>query len=98
MRIIRWMLIAAMLVVLGEKFAYGASYELRDRAGNVVVLLDAPCEQGGWLAGWRRATLHYDGKDYAACWVAMGEMVMVLDSSGDVTPVPRAAFRRLQEG
>jgi len=66
----------------------------RDAEGNAVTLQEAPCTAAPWLKDWKKATMLHQGKLYSACWKLHGNMVVVLDSDGDVTPVPMTAFRQ----
>ena len=84
--------IAGAMVFSGRAFA--DTYTLRDEAGSVVRLLEEPCEgPPAWL-GLRKATVLYHGKDYDACWVGVGQVVVVFDSNGDATPIPAAQFTK----
>lgn len=93
--LIIWCLIVSLIFWASQ--AFGASYYMQDREGNMVILYDEPCPQPGWLSGWKKAALTYKGKDYEACWIGLGDNVMVFDSSGDVTPVPVRAFKKAAE-
>ena len=77
--------------------AIAASYVAKDAAGNVVRLLDEPCEvASGWLKA-RKAYFRYEGKEYKSCWIGFKDLVLILDETGDVTPLPVQAFRK-EEG
>lgn len=77
--------------------AIAASYVAKDAAGNVVRLLDEPCDvASGWMKA-RKAYYKYEGKEYKSCWIAVRDLVLVFDETGDVTPLPVQAFRK-EEG
>lgn len=95
-RFILFALFVCLLLV--GTMALGATYTMQDRQGNVVMLYDQPCEQRGWFSTWKKAQVKYQGKDYEACWSAVGGNVLVFDSAGDLTPVPIQMFRKMQEG
>lgn len=77
--------------------AYAATYVAKDAAGNVVRLLDEPCDVAtGWLKA-RKAYFRYEGKEFKSCWIATKDVVLILDETGDVTPLPVQAFRK-EEG
>lgn len=95
----RWV-IALFLAAIAFFFAsaaFGATYGLQDQAGNKVTLHDTDCEVP-FLKGWKKASFRYEGKDLTACWVASKGVVFVVDSTGDLTPIPVQAFTKLQEG
>lgn len=70
-----------------------ADMMLKDGSGNSIVLHEGKCTVLSWLKDWRQATMQYRGTMFEACWRIQGDMVVVLDSGGDVTPVPMQAFR-----
>lgn len=77
--------------------AIAATYVAKDAAGNVVRLLDEPCDvASGWLKA-RKAEFLYQGKSYKSCWLSVKDVVIVLDETGDVTPLPIQMFRK-EEG
>lgn len=77
--------------------AIAATYVAKDAAGNVVRLLDEPCEvTSGWMKA-RKAEFRYEGKEYKSCWIAVKDLVLLFDETGDVTPLPIQAFRK-EEG
>ena len=100
-QLVKWVLIVGIAVAL-TTFATcsnAAVYILRDQAGNQVLLFDEKCEAAPWLSKWQKANMHYNGRDYAACWKTSGSAtVIVLDEAGDITALPMAAFRRMTEG
>jgi len=65
----------------------------KDNNGNSVTLHEAPCVSSPWLKDWKTATFIYGGKTYAACWRIQNNMVIVIDSAGDVSPLPMEAFK-----
>lgn len=70
------------------------TYSTTDGSGNTVRLTLEPCPDApGWLT-LRRAEMRYEGVDYAACWVALGQTVIVFDSNEDITPVPAQSFQK----
>lgn len=77
--------------------AIAGSYVARDAVGNVVRLLDEPCEvTSGWLKA-RKAEFLYQGRQFKSCWIAVKDVVLIVDETGDVTPLPVQAFRK-EEG
>lgn len=90
-------LTAGLIMLLVGSLAFGATYGLQDQAGNRLTLHDDPCTVA-FLKGWKRASFRYEGKDLKACWMASNGLVYVVDESGDLTPVPTAAFTKMQEG
>lgn len=40
---------------------------------------------------------HYDGKDYAGCWIQNEDKVYVIYEDGDQGVIPVAAFHKLKE-
>lgn len=70
-----------------------AAMVAKDREGNSVTLQETACVSDMWLKEWKAATMFYQGKQYAACWRLQGNTVVVIDSAGDVTPLPMTAFR-----
>ena len=98
-RVKRWA-IAFFLAAIAFVFAsavFGATYGFQDRAGNRVTLHDTDCHVP-FLKGWRTAKIRYQGQDFQGCWVASYGIVFVVDEAGDVMPIPREAFTKLQEG
>lgn len=62
-----------------------------------LTLYKTPCSMGGWFEKWKSAHWMYKGKPYEACWAVQptrqgGQMVIVIDSSGVVTPIDPRAF------
>lgn len=91
------LILVVALLALHIASAYAATYVAKDAAGNVVRLLDEPCDvASGWLKA-RKAEFLYQGKRYKSCWLAVKEVVLILDETGDVTPLPVQAFRK-EEG
>lgn len=88
------MLVGLFLYFVAVHAANAASFTARDQAGNRLTITDKPCTQAGWLKGWNHADLTYNGKQYSACWKAMGEYVAVIDSGGDVFPFPLQMFTK----
>lgn len=91
------MLFILLFALLHIAPAIAASYVAKDAVGNVVRLLDEPCDvASGWLKA-RKAEFLYQGKSYKSCWLSVKEVVLILDETGDVTPLPVQAFRK-EEG
>lgn len=66
----------------------------KDGAGNVIRIFDRPCpDTVAWL-NLRAAHMTYRGAEYTACWVLIGEMVVVLDNNSEATVVPAGAFKK----
>ena len=74
--------------------AHAAAFTAQDSEGNRLTITDKPCSQPGWLKDWKHADLAYKGKQYVACWKAMGDYVLVVDASGDAFPFPVSMFRK----
>ncbi len=51
------------------------------------------CMASPWLKQWKTASIVFEGKVFAACWAVLGPDVVVLDSAGDIYPVPAAMFK-----
>lgn len=64
----------------------------RDAMGNYAALHKESCVAAPWLKDWKTATVKYEGKMFAACWKMQDGTILVLDSAGDVTPIPVSAF------
>ena len=71
-----------------------AAMVAKDGSGNSVTLQETACVSDPWLKEWKSATMFYRGKHYAACWRIQGDMVVIIDSAGDVTPLPMGAFKQ----
>ena len=85
-----------LLALLLAFFAFNVSADdlvVRDAAGNVVKLHETDCKQP-WMKKWKQATFEYEKKRYDACWRLVGSTVVVMDSAGDVTPLPAQAFSK----
>ena len=62
--------------------------------GTVVRLFGEPCALAtGWLKLYR-AEMFYKGKLYAACWTLVGQVVLVFDEAGDVSPHSWTVFSK----
>jgi hypothetical protein len=86
--------LAAVLFLTLPYNAHASTYTARDAQGNVVRLwMDEKCSGPSWLA-LKKATFHYQGKDYEARWMAIGDAIVVFDSNGDVTPLPKSVFKK----
>lgn len=85
--------VLAVVLMLFAMSAH-AGMVARDSAGNVLSLHDEVCVAAPWLKAWKTATLQYEGKVYAACWRVQDGLIMVLDSAGDITPVPPEMFKK----
>jgi len=77
-----------------SKSAYdGPPMVTTDGKGNSIRLTKAPCPNvSGWLS-MSAAEMVFEGKQYKACWVMVGTVVLVFDSNGDATPIPAQAFK-----
>jgi hypothetical protein len=71
---------------------------------NYVTLFEEPCKDAavikhikpGYAEKFKRAFFMYQGKPFEACWYTVPDKqsrIYVIDSEGDVTPVPMAAFQ-----
>lgn len=87
---------AGVLAVVMMLFAVQANAAMvaKDAAGNSVTLQETACVSDPWLKDWKAAVMFFDGKQYAACWRIQGQTVVIIDSAGDVTPIPMTAFRQ----
>lgn len=74
-----------------------AGFMARDSQGNTVKLRDTPCESHPWLSKFRAAEMHYEGRDFKACWSVIGSVVVVLDEAGDLSAIPITVFQKEQE-
>jgi hypothetical protein len=85
---------AVLLFFVSLAFAAPSAkvYTAQDAQGNIVRLFDAKCEGPTWMA-MKKAAFHYQGKDYDACWMAVGNTIILFDSAGDVTPLPKEVFK-----
>lgn len=84
------MMLFAVSVNAGDLF-------VKDRAGSKITLKETACSIAGWFSKWKNAIVLYQGKTYQACWRLQADSVVVIDSAGDVTPVPAGAFQRETE-
>ena len=86
--------LAPLLMAAAPCFA--DTYVMHASNGDYVKLFDTPCTvSSGWLK-LHLAEFRYQGKVYAACWVLVGQVVVVLDEEGSATPVPMTRFRKEQ--
>ena len=69
------------------------SFSIRS-GDDFVRIKDEPCPGAPAWMGLRAAEMRYQGKDYKACWFALAQFVVILDDSGDKTPLPAAAFKK----
>ena len=46
------------------------------------------------MTDWKVAKWLYKGKTYDACWKLMGDMVMTIDSAGELGQVPKFVFKK----
>lgn len=88
----KYAVLAAVLVLFS--MSAKADMIMKDRQGNSITLHEEACTVLPWLEKWKTATFIYQGKVHAACWRFQAGTVVVLDSAGDVTPVPPQAFER----
>ena len=93
----RGVLIFAAIALLFAAFQVLAqTYQFKTQDATVI-LHDAQCSQP-WLGDWKKASMVYRGKDFEACWMHMEGVIFLLDSAGDLTPIPVNAFKKLAEG
>jgi hypothetical protein len=90
----RWQRILLSVVLAVALPAFAESYSARDEQGNVVRISDEPCADTPAWMNLKKAEMHYRGKDYKACWVSVGGVVIVFDDNGDATPVPAQMFTK----
>lgn len=93
-----WVWLAIILGVIGgllyPKLAHSASYSLQSPDGDYLRLTDEPCPvASGWLK-LKKAEMRWKGKEYAACWLAAGQDILIIDEAGDISSVPTRAFKR----
>ena len=97
---------AALLLFLSV--AANAALVLKDTAGNVVRLTDAPCVhetvlkhvheavQEQYVSRYKAGSLLWEGKSFAACYVILNETVFLIDEAGDklngFEGIPLSAF------
>ena len=81
------------VLMLVSAAAFADNLTARDQAGNYVTLMSDACVVGPWLKEWKTAVFLYKGKQYEACWKLQGTTVVILDSAGEVTPLPAGAFK-----
>lgn len=89
-----------MFIVLMAVFSPANAKNLvaKDASGNTVTLTDKKCSiPSPWFKDWLSGTLTYKGKLFQVCWRISGTTVVVLDSEGDVTPVPMRFFHSAVE-
>lgn len=74
----------------------GTTYSIvgRPKPGDLIRLTLEPCQDAPAWLNLRRAEMRYEGIDYVACWFALGQMVIVLDSNDDATPIPLRNFTK----
>ena len=98
-----------LLIIVGVVFAtkaYAAvTMIVKVPDGDFVRLLDVPCEAPEVVAlvnphilpKLKRADMRFRGKDYKACWTTfhdgMQDVVVVIDETNDVTPIPLKVFQ-----
>lgn len=71
-------------------------FSVEDQNGKLTIEAK-PCLLGGWFEKWMAASWFYQGKPYGACWSVQNGVVVVIDSTGIVSAIPREAFKR-EEG
>ena len=70
------------------------TYVAKADGGDYVKLLDTPCQMvKGWLK-MNAGQFKFKGKVYDACWFVLGTVVIVVDETGDVTPVEIRRFSK----
>lgn len=92
-------LLVAALMAAGPA---SADWVMKTESGYVR-LSDGPCHQEireqlkpEWQDAFRSGWVVFRGKDYKLCWLDNGGHYVILDEDGDVTAVPKSAFK--QEG
>lgn len=87
-------IIAAAVWLAGCAVPKVESFILAGRDGDYIRIHSSPCEQSsGWLK-MQKADMRFKGKDYAACWFAVGSTVVVIDEAGDTSAVPVSYFKK----
>ena len=81
------------ILLLFSASSYAQKMVARDSGGNVITLLQEQCMASPWMKQWKTASLVYEGKVFAACWAVRGSDVVILDSAGDVYPIPAGMFK-----
>lgn len=81
------------VVLMLFALSVNAAMVAKDAQGNSVTLQETACVSDPWLKDWKAATMFYQGRVFAACWRLQGNLVIILDSAGDITPIPMTAFR-----
>ena len=94
---ILWLPLVFIALLLFGMNVEAASFQAKDAAGNVVTLNDKTCPVP-FLKGWKGGQMVYQGKVYKACRRLNGPLVAVLDSEGDITPLPMEVFKPATEG
>ena len=94
---ILWLPIVFIALLLFGMNVEAASYQVKDTAGNTVTINDTRCP-ASFLKGWKAGQMVYKGKVYKACWTLNGPLVIVIDSEGEITPVPVESFKPATEG
>ena len=78
--------------------ARASSLTAQDQAGNSVTLTDQSCQiKSPWFANWHSGTMTYQGKLLEICWTMRGTNVVVIDSDGEITPIPLRVFHNAVE-
>lgn len=101
-RVVGLLLLCALALAMLLAPLYAAdTYSASDENGKLT-LTKEPCAQHPWLKEWKLARWFFQGKPYEACWNVQptrtgGQMVVVIDSAGVVTPLPPQIFR-MDEG
>ena len=91
-------LLTILLVMPLFTTAGNSTYSTKDSNGNSVRLLDEPCPDVPQWMNLRKADMFYRGKNYKACWVVIGTVVVILDDNGDSTALPIHQFVKDLEG
>ena len=88
--------IAIILIVLALAIApkahAGTTMVVEGQDGDKIILTENACTRFPELTTWKQGTFLYHGQRLAMCWKLQEGTVLVLDSQGDVTPVPQDAF------
>jgi len=87
-----------LFVIVMAHSANASTLTAKDASGNSVTISDEACTiNSPWFKKWRRGTMTYNGKMLDICWRLAGTTVAVIDSEGDITPIPMRFFHNAVE-
>lgn len=90
--------IAFMMLMAQCSTANASSFMAKDTEGNTITVTDSPCSiQSSWFKKWHAGEMVYKGRVIQICWSLVGTTVVILDSDGEVTPVPVRVFHNAVE-